>query len=142
MPNRDDIIELARSYLGVRWLHQGRGRNGIDCAGLVIVVGNELKLIDYDTADYQRRTSGHAFLHHFQMNMKRIPLPEARPGDVMLFRDAQFPCHSVILGWKDQEMTMIHAHAPHRKVVEEALADGDWIARRVAAFKFEGLDDG
>ena len=31
---RSEIIEFARSWVGVPWRHQGRTRNGIDCAAV------------------------------------------------------------------------------------------------------------
>ena len=126
--------------MGTRWLHQGRGRNGIDCAGLVIVVGNELGLIEYDTFDYQRRTTGPDFMRHFRTNLESRPLREAEPGDVMLFRDKQFPCHSVILGEQRGGLTLIHAFASRRCVVEERLDQGDWLSRRTHCFKYPGVD--
>jgi cell wall-associated NlpC family hydrolase len=44
------IIAAARSWLGVPWRHQGRTRQGVDCAGLVVLVGRGLGLDDYDTS--------------------------------------------------------------------------------------------
>lgn len=141
MRRADDIVEAARGYLGTPWLHQGRTRLGVDCAGLVIVVARDLELSNYDTIDYQRRTTGQEFLRHFQANMRRLPIQDARPGDVMLFRDKQYPCHSTILGEKDGCTTIIHAHALRRKVVEDYLHQGDWQQRRVAAFRFHGIEE-
>lgn len=51
MATRAQIVEEARSYLGTKWLHQGRTRDGVDCAGLVACVGNALGLIAYDRND-------------------------------------------------------------------------------------------
>ena len=50
------IVAAARSWLGVPWRHQGRARQGIDCAGLVVLVGRGLGLTDYDTAAYEGET--------------------------------------------------------------------------------------
>jgi cell wall-associated NlpC family hydrolase len=30
------LVREARTYMGVRWRHQGRDRRGLDCAGLVV----------------------------------------------------------------------------------------------------------
>jgi cell wall-associated NlpC family hydrolase len=35
------IVSAARSWLGVPWRHQGRTRQGVDCAGLVVLVGRK-----------------------------------------------------------------------------------------------------
>ncbi len=139
--NRKDVISKARTWLEVPWVHQGRTRHGVDCAGLIILVGHSLGLVDYDTTNYQRRTHGQDFLQHFRMNMSEKPLKEARPGDIILFRDSAYPCHSAVLGERNESMTIIHAHAPRRKVVEELLNQGDWLTRRVACFEFIGLED-
>ena len=36
------IVAAARTWLGVPWRHQGRTRQGVDCAGLVVLVGRGL----------------------------------------------------------------------------------------------------
>lgn len=33
----DHLIDVARSYLGVSWKHQGRSRFGVDCIGLIVL---------------------------------------------------------------------------------------------------------
>lgn len=133
---RNKIVEEARSYMGVRWKHQGRTHNGIDCVGLVIKVGNTLKLIDYDTRDYQRHSFSRAFLMHFRQCMYEVPIVKAQAGDVILFQDNQFPCHSAILAEKYGLKTIIHSHASRRRVVEEQLEQGDWLSRQVACFSY------
>ncbi len=122
-------------------MHQGRTRRGIDCAGLVVLVARSLGLSSYDATAYQRRTQGTKFLKHFRETLDQKPLLEALPGDVMLFRDDAYPCHSTILAQRDGIMTLVHAHATRRKVVEELLHQGDWWDRRVACFGFRGLED-
>ncbi len=141
MPNRLDIIMAAREWIGVRWQHQGRTIHGIDCVGLILKVGQELKLVDFDTTNYQRRTHGTLFLKHFKEHMKQKPILEGIPGDVLLLRDAQYPCHSTIIGERNNTQTIIHAHALKRKVLEEPLNQGDWLDKRVACFEFIGVED-
>lgn len=139
---RANVIKQARSYLGVPWRHQGRSRTlGMDCAGLVILVAHDLGLSAYDTIDYQRRTQGQSFLRHFKTNLIGKPISEALPGDIMLFRDSQYPCHSTLLGERNGKMTIIHAHALRRKVVEETMEQGDWMNKRVACFSYPDLED-
>jgi len=99
-----------------------------------------LGLSAYDTKAYQRRTHSNEFLRHFREAMDEKPVSEAQPGDVMLFRDSAYPCHSAIIGERDGELTIIHGHAMHRKVLEERLSQGDWMQKRVACFQFRGLE--
>lgn len=123
-------------------MHQGRTRKGIDCAGLIVRVAHELGLSDYDSRDYQRRTSGHEFLRHFRDNMKQKPISLIEPGDVILFRDKMYPCHSAFVADdKKGSLTIIHAFAGAKKVVEEKLDQGDWLERVVGVFEFHDVGD-
>jgi len=141
MPNRDGVVNEAKKWIDVPWRHQGRNKLGIDCAGLVILVGKSLGLVDYDTTNYQRRTHGQDFINHFRKNMKEKPIIDALPGDILLFRDKQYPCHCAIVGEIRDMLTIIHANALRKKVIEERLNQGDWLGRRMACFKYIGLDD-
>jgi cell wall-associated NlpC family hydrolase len=131
----EQIVVAARSWLGVPWRHQGRTRRGIDCAGLVVLVGRALGLSDYDTTAYSRRPQGQGFVQHFRACMNPIPLLEAVAGDVLVFADAAYPCHCGFLTIKHEQPHLLHAHALRRKVIEEPYA-GEWPARVKFAFRF------
>ena len=52
----DDIIRVANWFVGVPYRHQGRNKMGLDCAGLIIVVGDMLNLMKEDgPRGYPRR---------------------------------------------------------------------------------------
>ncbi len=138
---RSKIVDEARTWLGVKWVHQGRTRLGIDCAGLIVLVAKALDLSDYDSVAYHRTAVSTNFLNHFAPNMDSKPILDALPGDVLLFRDSAFPCHSAIVGTLHGGPSIIHAHALRRMVVEERLDQGDWLDRRVACFAFRGVGD-
>lgn len=138
MPSREEIVSEARSWLGVKWRHQGRKRSGVDCCGLVIVVARDLGLTCYDTNRYSRRTTGDEFVHHFvDAGMTKIPMARAQPGDVILTADRLFPCHCGIIGSNEDGLTIIHAYANKRMVVEEPLRQ--WLPLANAMFSF-GVD--
>jgi cell wall-associated NlpC family hydrolase len=40
-----ELIDTARSYVGVRYVHQGRSTRGVDCLGLILSVCNDCKLL-------------------------------------------------------------------------------------------------
>ena len=141
MQSLDDVVAEARSWLDVPWQHQGRTRLGVDCAGLIVLVAKALGFSQYDSTSYQRRALGRDFMTHFRANMAQRPVADARPGDVLLFRDSAFPCHVTILAERGGVPTLIHAHAQRRRVVEEPLEQGDWMDRRVACFGFRELED-
>ena len=140
MPNRHDIVEAARGYLGVPWRHQGRSRRGLDCAGLVVMVARDLGLSDYDTTSYRRHARGQAFVEHFRENMDPAPVSGMRPGDVLVFADGTYPCHGAIVSERHGRTFIVHAHATRRQIVEEAYA-GEWPEKVKFCFRFRGLSE-
>lgn len=140
MPNREEIIAEARGWIGVPWLHQGRTRIGIDCAGIVVVVHQAFGLPVYDEFGYQRRPQGAGFLRPFRRGMDQKPINSVMPADVFVFRDGGNSCHAAFVGYRGDQLTIIHSHAGRRKVVEEPLDQGDWLSRRVACFVVRGLN--
>jgi len=140
MPNREDVIAEARTWLGVPWVHQGRTRLGIDCAGVVAMVGRAKGLSDHDEFGYQRRAQGYNFIRPFREHMDQKPINDMEPADVLLMRDGAYPCHAAILSCRNGVPTIIHAHATRGKVLEEPISQGDWMRMRIACFSFRGLD--
>lgn len=134
----DHIIAQARTWLGVPWRHQGRGAQGIDCAGLVVLVGRDLGLADYDSTGYGRRAHGFGFVEHFRAAMDGVPVTEAQPGDVLVFADQSYPCHCGFLTTKLGHPHLLHAHALRRQVIEEPYA-GEWPLKVKFAFRFRQI---
>ncbi len=137
---RDKIIIEARSWIGVKWRHQGRTRQGIDCAGLIIKVAHGVGLSAFDYTSYQARPKGLEFLNIFRTHMDEKNVLDALPGDVLLFRDGPYLCHSAIVAELNNTPSIIHAYAITKKVVEERLNQGDWLSRRVTCFSYRGVD--
>ena len=136
--NRDQIIQEALSWKGVRFRHQGRTRiHGVDCAGLIIAVAQELGLSKFDVANYRREPNQEQFIQHFRDQMREKPVVDREPGDIVLLRDNIFTCHTAIL---DHNNYMIHAFAARRKVVREQITD-EWTGRMTYCFAFPGVDD-
>lgn len=133
-----DIVEEARKWLETRWVHQGRSRNGVDCAGLVVLVGQALGLRAEDMLGYRRSPDGHAFREHIVNQTTFEPVP--RPGLIGLFRETRFPTHCGIFGERDGQLTLIHAHMPYGKVVEEPFIH-EWPTMLVAVRSYVGSAD-
>lgn len=129
---RQQIVDLARTYLGVRWHHQGRCRAGLDCAGLVIVVGQELGLTSFDSYNYGRLPNGMLMEETLSREMTRVFNPQI--GDVLLFRFEIEAQHVAIV----TDRGIIHAYTQSRKVVEHSL-DDIWRSRIVGVYSFKGL---
>jgi NlpC/P60 family putative phage cell wall peptidase len=133
------VVAAARGWLGTRWQHQASLRGvACDCAGLVIGVARELGLVAVTPPAYDRRPDGVMLQALCDLHLARIALPTLQPGDVLLFRYETAPQHLAIVGDGPGYPTMIHAHAPSRKVVEHRLDDA-WRARIVAAYRLPGL---
>lgn len=134
MTSRDDVIAAARGYLGVRWHHQGRSRAGIDCAGLIIAVANDLGLSAFDTADYGHIPSAQRMQQH--LNDQAVRIYDLRPGCILLMKFEAEPQHLAIYAGR----TMIHALMQARAVVEHNYGE-PWPSRTVAYYDFPGLSD-
>lgn len=134
-PNMN-IVNEARGWLGVRWQHQGRGRDGIDCAGLVIKVAQAVYGWSFDTRDYARQATDETMLALCHDHLRKIDKADLRPGDVlvMAFENQR---HMAIVGDypAPNELSIIHAYASMRKVVESRL-DSVWLGRVIGCFRF------
>jgi cell wall-associated NlpC family hydrolase len=140
MPSRVDIVNEARTYIGVPWRHQGRTRKGLDCIGLLVVVAQKLDLTVRDVVGYGRRPEGFNFTARFKEEMEEIPLRDIKPGDAVTFADDKFVCHVGIVTEKYGKVHIIHGHATRRQVLEEAY-EGEWERKARKAFRFPQLED-
>jgi len=149
---RADIVACARSWLDVPWKHQGRARDGVDCGGLILVVGWELGLLGplADPKTYDRNPN-----RDFMLTVcKRgglFPVREALPGDVVVVKPAEslrWPSHMGILSrLADGELGFIHSYGtPGSKqvkrcdgVVETHFAG--WQERLLGRFRYPGVED-
>lgn len=141
-PTRDDIIAAAREYIGTPFRHQGRTKSGIDCVGLIILAAKARGLAeaDFDFNGYARRPPhGLAFIELFKSKLQQKSNMDVAPGDVVIFKESRFPCHCGITAWKDGVLSMIHAYAPYKMVVEDYFVQGGWPEKHVATFAFPGV---
>ncbi len=141
MTTRAQIVEEVNSWIGVPYRHAGRNRYGIDCAGLIIKTGHSCGMGTYDTINYPKRPVPSDFLHEMKDHLQRVPKREAQNGSVLVFREPRHPCHSGILEIDERgQRWVIHAYAPARMVVREALTTERWD-NCVMAFDYMGLED-
>ena len=126
---RESLVECARGMVGVPWQHMGRNRQGLDCAGLLILAIHEAMGVWVEVSDYSpwpdmatmRRICNEALL---RKDFKQLSF-----GDVALM---YAPGLGVVhLGWFTGE-TLIHAdNSPSIKRVTEGRVDLSWILRGV-----------
>jgi cell wall-associated NlpC family hydrolase len=137
--NREDVIAEARKWIGTRWVHQGRSVHGVDCAGLVLMVGQALGLPCEDMLGYRRSPDGLLFRQHIvnQTTFEAQP----RPGSIALLREAKFPTHTGIFATDNEgNLTLIHAYMPYGKVMEEQFIH-DWPEKLVGVRNYMGMID-
>jgi cell wall-associated NlpC family hydrolase len=128
---RKALIEETRKYVGQPFRHQGRGERGFDCAGLMMVVVDEVLDIapPYDRSDYGRRPPPRLVFEGMAKVAVRIPPNEAQGGDLAQLSYNNLPTH---LGLLTFDNTIIHATIAARKVIEQRF-DED-LRRRIVAY--------
>lgn len=153
----DALSVTARSWLGTRFVHQGRRKRqvlpdgridhgGVDCLGLLVGVAQELHLTArdgtplhfFDKTDYGWLPDGEALALTLDHCLTRLPQGKenVRVGDVVLLRLDGNPQHlGMILDGVDAEhLNLMHAYFPARKVVEHGW-DAYWQSKLVAAYR-------
>lgn len=140
MPTRDEIVATARGYEGVPFKHAGRSPNGVDCAGLLVLVARDLDLDVVDDVHYRRIPDTAKLRRILNAGLRHKPKPERALGDVLLFKDRHRRGHMYHLGI-ETGYGFIHAYAPLRRVVEQPWSD-DWRRAIAAVFEYPGVTDG
>jgi len=146
MTTPDEVVQYARSWMGTRWIHQGRSPLGIDCVGLLVMIVNEFGLDGKgtDMLGY-RRTADVRFLRHIKKHSD--PVRPLRPvhGAVGIFNDTNMPCHVGVFAVDSDTgtVTVIHAEAfPAQRVHEQLFDEGNMpMSGRVVDIRyFRGVD--
>lgn len=118
---RADIIAEARKWVGTLYRHQGRGRNGIDCVGLLIEVAKGMgHPVDAPSA-YSNMPQGHQLLDPCNRQLWKPIRQQVAPGDLAVFwgwNQAE-PQHFAFIGEFAGQLTMIHSFSKYNKVVEQ-----------------------
>lgn len=116
-------VEIARTYLGTKWVHQGRSRNGLDCIGLVEVAFSDYSLPDW--TDYDRNPSGGLLEKRAREALgPPVPLASMRPNDIVLMAFPRVVRHVGIVGdHPDGGLTLIHTYRSINRVCEHRIDD-------------------
>lgn len=122
------FVATARSYIGVRWKHQGRSRRGLDCGGLLIVSAfGAGRLTEDAKAGYGREPYRHSLEDVLRANLGDPVNDVPKVGDVVMFHVGRAaPNHVGIVGdYVHGGLSIIHAYAITGEVVESPL-DASW----------------
>lgn len=139
---RAAVVAETRRWIGTPYRHQASMLGaGCDCVGLVrgvwrALYGEEPEPLPPYTPDWSEG-GGEQLCDAARRWLGEIPVADAGPGDVLLFRMvATAPVkHAAILVASDR---IVHAYWG-RAVVESRLAPF-WRARLAAAFSFPGVE--
>lgn len=135
MMKRQEIVDAARKYIGVKWKHQGRNpASGLDCLGLIVQVAKDIGLEPYDPVDYSKRPDGQRLIAELNAQLKQTV--DYQAGDILLMRMGANPQHLAIV---NETGGIIHSYAEIRKVVEHPLND-DWRHKIVVAYSVPGIE--
>jgi cell wall-associated NlpC family hydrolase len=135
------VVAQARTWLGVRWRHQGRSRDGVDCVGLAAVCVQQACGLEVPLPDYPRATSDGSMLRVCRQYLRPVSLVDMAPGDIVVLGVGD-QRHMAIVGdyvtpaddARGPGLSLIHAYLPNRKVVEQRL-DAAWWGRILAVFR-------
>lgn len=141
------VVACARQLLGVRFTHQGRSVDGVDCLGLLIVVAQQLMLTfdgkqasELDVPQYGRRPDVAMLKHKLDSHLIPMPLKQLCVGDIVLLKVDGSPQHLALISDypMPNELAMIHAYAQARQVVEHRY-DVHWRRSSYAAYRLPQL---
>jgi cell wall-associated NlpC family hydrolase len=130
MISTSQVIDNARSWLGVRFLHQGRSRHGVDCLGFIAAVLDELGsdvFMRYLPRAYGRDPQS-LLIDRLSALSRQIPL---QPGALALIKwpASEHPSHAAIYTGS----TLIHCFQSEGRVIEHGYR-GPWVARTMSVW--------
>lgn len=142
-----ELVEAARTFIGVRWKHRGRDRNGLDCAGLVWATYAYCGVILPDYRLYGREPYRDGLVRYVtaalgeSVHVAPVTLEDLMPGDVLVMRFLREPHHMGIVGSRQygevSALTLVHADgdAPISPRVHEVRLTPDAVGRITHVFR-------
>ena len=142
MATRADVCAVAREWIGTPFQHQQRMKGvAADCAGLLIGVARELRLvpIDFDVRAYAAVPDGTSLMGWCEACMQPVERAALAPGDVVVVAFDMDPQHlGIVADYVHGGLSLIHTasrvpNSPRGKVIETRLMFGSSM-RFVAGF--------
>lgn len=155
MPTREQIVEIALSWIGTPFMHQ-QSIKGVaaDCEGFIEGVAVEAGFPEVvePVRNYRRREDGSLMLHLLNSYMDFVTGSESReppdmtlalPADVLAFcdedlRQPDIPRHLGYMVERRRDNVLYVAHASERGVQRHRM-DLKWLKRIHSVWNFRGL---
>jgi NlpC/P60 family putative phage cell wall peptidase len=138
-PERAAVVASARSWIGTPYHHAADIKGaGCDCAMLLVRVFCDLGLVpSFDPRPYTRDWMLHRdeerYLGFLLARSREVAAPG--PGDIIVFRVGRCFSHGGIIA-NLNPLTMVHAFAPARAVIEDEVERNAELAARLNFAKF------
>ncbi len=147
--DRPRVVATARRWIGTPYRHQASLEGvGCDCLGLIRGLwrefyGAEPEPIPAYAPDWAEASRAEGLIEAGRRHLVPVPLGDARPGDVVLFRwRPDLPAkHAGIVSELRGCVPCRFVHAYEGAAVVESPLGPWWRRRLAAAFAFPGLVD-
>lgn len=134
------VVAEAMRWLGTPFHHQQRVRGaGVDCVNLLAAVYHAAGVVeelrfDYYPPDWHLHRDEPKFLAGLERYADRIPVIEALPGDIAMFRYGRHSAHgAIVTAWP----TVVHAWRDVGKVVLTEADRGPLGGRLVGVWRIK-----
>jgi cell wall-associated NlpC family hydrolase len=139
MLERQQFVDVARSWIGVKYQHQGRTRKGVDCIGLILGVSSELGVQLIAPDNYAPSPASNLVLKYADAQGVTIENKKLELGRIAVLWgiDSNEAQHFAVVGEYNGRQTMIHAFSRQGKVIEHSW-DTFWLKRLMKVYELPG----
>jgi hypothetical protein len=119
---RDDIVAEARRWIGTPYRQKGRSARGLDCLGLLVMLGRAFDIAHVDAQDYSNWPREDLLvLRVLATHLTPLPIQTERlAGCIGAFAERRLPGHVGVFSEQAGVVHLIHARTAPPMVVEEA----------------------
>jgi cell wall-associated NlpC family hydrolase len=140
--SRREIIRVAREWIGAPYRHQGRGKRGIDCVGLLIEVAAGVGHPVVAPHAYSTMPQGWQLLVPCDEQLWKPVRQAPIPGDLVVFwgwHPAE-PQHFAFVAEHAGRITIIHSFSKFAKVVEQGW-NRHWTGKFHCLYNLPGTEE-
>lgn len=135
------VVQTARSFLGVRFKHQGATHEGMDCSGLTLATARALGQCpaEYRRPAYSMRPDPSLFMREMLKHTRRIERDRWQPGDIALMcHNVEYPRTEHCAFLTDTGLLHIFPAASIARVTEHSL-DAMWEMKILHVLRLKGV---